>query len=195
METYVLGADPGQTGAATVVVFRAGEKPTIVSWVSWNPCAGGYKIVTGTNNGIDVKKFSSIHEVAEWYKHFVSPGTKAVVEGLFEGGYGKRVKKGSGVKCAEAAGELIGPLRERISSLSRPKATGVGGWRRDVLGLPDATKADRAEELAVAFAAREIAWPEHLSPYGAKRAVTLPLAVEGAVAEAACMALHQSKTK
>jgi len=192
---YFLGTDPGQKGAAALLLVKTGEKAEVQSWVSWRPCTKGYRMTLATSSGVKTETVDSIHEVAMRFKHFVPPGTPMVLEGLFEGGFGKRVKKGSGVKCSEAAGEFLGPLRERISTLSRPKATGVGGWRRDVLGLPDSTPADRAEDLAVAFVAREIRWPPELTPFGGKRAVTIPLASEGAVAEAACMALHPKRSK
>lgn len=189
MYQQFLGMDPGQCGA---IVLIEPDGKTIARWWTWNAAKHYYRL---KNNATTDRPVGSLFDVSKIIAKQITSLPLFTLEGLFEPkpGRGKRILAGSAIKCAEAAGEMLGPLRERVAPvILRPTAAGPFGWRRNVLRLPDNTDADKAESYAVAVCERLAIWPEKGRALGRadERDVTLTKAEEGALAEAFAMARY-----
>ena len=173
----VLGVDPGSTNGGAVLL----DADSVRVWWAWTWLrgkGGRYRVTRGDAGGVSVAEVTTMHDVALGLARS-GPWAVAVVEGLYvpPPRRGRRVNPQSVVPLAEAAGELLGPVRASAGRLERPLAS---VWRRDVLGAAGATARD-AEARARLWAMRALQWPCE-----AEGVVTESEA--GAVAEAACMA-------
>lgn len=178
----VLAADPGLCGGA---VLLDPDGRTVLDWWAWAwlDGQGGRFRVRASARVAQVAP--SMHEVGERLS-CVGPCV-VVVEGLFLANRNTKAAKGkrrSLLPLAELAGELVGPLRAVAEGpVLRPVAQTQ--WRPEVLGLGRDASAKDAEEYAVAWAQRHLDW----SRTTGLRQARLTLAEEGAVCEAACMAV------
>jgi hypothetical protein len=173
-----------------VAVCRSPRK--VIAWAVYSQVQAGYRLKTWKGEKL---VFPNLFEIG-LYLSKILPPSHFVVEALFEskGGRGKRVTKGAGIKCAEACGELVGPLRRRMLSepmrapSDRAQVGAKKPWRKVVFGtvrlnaqLLEAMAVERMELYSFPLGAR---------PFGREnqRDVTLTMAEEGALAESALMA-------
>jgi hypothetical protein len=188
MTIPVLGVDPGSTSGGAALLSPCGARLT--GWLAWTwlKAGGGRYRLTGAG-GAGAARLPGHHEVP----HLHAVGAllaelgpyRLVLEGLFLA-HGSSVaakgKRKSLLPLAEAAGEILGPLRTRaVGPPLRPNAQRE--WRPRVLGLPHDAGDKEAEERAVTWARRNLEWVAPLPRHG------LSYAEEGAVCEAACMAV------
>jgi hypothetical protein len=143
-----LGLDPGRTGAA-VAVRRGTTLPCdVVAGIAWRPRGDGYRVRTCDDRTLDV---ASLHEAIRAL-HVEAP-YEVCLEGLFVPSLSRAP---SVLVLAEAAGEILGPLRAGMVALERPNAA---TWR---------AKAFRASRLkAEAWAARALQCAPYIGDLGA----------------------------
>lgn len=179
----VLGIDPGSENGGAALL----EGPTVLRWWAWQRLKrrSGAVYRLRSSDGATLE-LPHLHAVGQALASALAPGpVHLVVEGLYveppKGRRRRRVNPQAIIPLAESAGLVMGPLLPLSAGpVERPLAT---IWRSDVLGLPRDTSADNAEEYAVNFGRRRLSWPgDGLPPSGS-------YAEEGAVCEAACMAV------
>lgn len=173
-----VGLDPGRhSGGAALLVGEVVERWWAWTWLTAR--GGRYRVRTGDAGGLAEAEVPSLHVLAQGIARS-GPWDVLVVEGLYTPRRRKRaVNPQSIVPLAEAAGEVLGPLRQGAGRIERPLAS---VWRRDVLGLA-AADARTAEAYARAWAMRALRWACEPSEGVTEGEM-------GAVAEAACMAYH-----
>lgn len=173
---HTIAVDPGATGGA---VLLAPDGRTVLDWRVWSTLARGFRL---RGPGLEPKWLSWQSGLGEELAQLWGPA-RVVVEGLFVAHGSSKAAKGkrrSLLPLAEAAGELMGPLRRvAIGPILRP--TAQREWRPAILHVPADCSAHEAEERAVNWARRNLRWVDPLPN-------ALTYAEEGAVSEAACMA-------
>lgn len=169
----ILGIDPGLEGGAVLV--EPGTAPLVVrgAW-HWRPHRGAYVLRGVTPQ--DGVRLASLHDVgvaiARDCADVAPDGWRVLLEGLFLHDTSRAARI---LTLAEAAGEVLGPLRSR-GVIERPNAA---RWRGKVLRLKGGTDADVAEAYAV-----------RCVPVLARPPGLGALADVGHVAEALCLAYY-----
>jgi hypothetical protein len=169
MTLPVLGVDPGREGAAVLVAPGVAPLRALGAWW-WRPVRGGYEVAS---LGGAFGRVEALHDVglavAAKVRQLAPDGWRVVLEGLYVASLDRAP---SVLTLAEAAGEVLGPLRG-VGPVLRPVAA---AWRAKVLRL-GRVGAARAEAYAIE------AVPGIVAGLG-------ELGRVGHVAEAGCMAYY-----
>lgn len=144
-----LGIDPGLiAGAAVLIDYDQAPHKVLGAW-AWHRTAHGYRVATETDaRGLDLTLFDVGSRISDCIDDIIAPlGCSTDITITLEGLYVASLKTAPSVLAlAEAAGEVLGPLRWLTSDpILRPMAA---TWRAKVLHLGRA-KADVAARRAI----------------------------------------------